>query len=351
VNCRFLKAQAGESRFVAATRCVLLLALVFGMSLFAIHAEAKRPSEDSRPTEGPCDVDYMTSLKSRAWLQAQQEITQNQNLIFKPDSVLEYTCFKDFMDVLAKTANDGEIEIPQQLFSESERWGTILGDTSLDNAMQNLTREAIGHWVTVNFGWSSATPEKLYYFLGGRSNPEAPTNGQGLFLEYDPPDVIPRDYTCGKMNDVWLEAKCMDFIDVPEEDGFFTFEEYRDDKDKRFLPKDDPFRCAKPLIRDEGQDRNRWEVNMEDAYDDTFTDDKDTTPWEEDFVVTFLDNMNPDNCGKRKEGKLISPPIETGLLVKRDAAPREYYEKVCVIPGCHYFPTGLHSGQCKPSQN
>ena len=63
---------------------LFILALCFS---FINTARAQAIASDS------CDPNYYDSLASRAWLEAQREITQNQNLIFKPDSVLEYSCF------------------------------------------------------------------------------------------------------------------------------------------------------------------------------------------------------------------------------------------------------------------
>ena len=34
----------------------------------------------------PCDPQFFRQMESRAWLEAEREIMQNQNLIFKPDS-------------------------------------------------------------------------------------------------------------------------------------------------------------------------------------------------------------------------------------------------------------------------
>ena len=49
----------------------------------------------------PCDPQYMDALEARAWLEAEREISQNKNLIYKPDSVLEYTCFAGFLNEAA----------------------------------------------------------------------------------------------------------------------------------------------------------------------------------------------------------------------------------------------------------
>ena len=90
----------------------------------------------------PCDPDYYESLEARAWLEAQREITQNQNLIFKPDSVLEYTCFDNHLRELADHADE--------MFSETTRWGgsvlttPVAQSRHMDNALDLLVSAAYG---------------------------------------------------------------------------------------------------------------------------------------------------------------------------------------------------------------
>ena len=64
---------------------LILLALIIGVFIPSPHAAEIAPQS--------CDSNYWRQLSSRAWLEAEREIMQNQNLIFKPDSVLQYTCF------------------------------------------------------------------------------------------------------------------------------------------------------------------------------------------------------------------------------------------------------------------
>lgn len=51
-----------------------------------------------------CNPDFMEVLENRAWEEAQREITQNANLIARPDSVLSMTCFDSWLDDLADYA-------------------------------------------------------------------------------------------------------------------------------------------------------------------------------------------------------------------------------------------------------
>lgn len=195
----------------------------------------------------PCDPAYYRSLKSRAWLEAQREITQNQNLIFKPDSVLEYTCFEGFLRELAD--HGGPPVAAEKMFTGTNRWGGVPGNMS--TTLSNLVGVAMDQYDEANFN---------HNLLGGRAN-----FGQNL-----PAAVGPGDYACNVMDRVWEQAKCMDFIHTPAEDGFFTFEEYHAQKDKRFLPN----RCGKT-------------ANFKAEQDNAVVDA--STPWEEDGVITYYD--------------------------------------------------------------
>lgn len=235
-----------------------------------------------QPADDPCDPEYYGSLKARAWLEAEREIVQNQNLIFKPDSVLEYTCFDKYLDELADHAID--------MFSETTRWGTILPSDSMDNALDDLVGYPTYTFVQSNFS---------HDFLGGRMRGS----------NYVPDTVAGGTYSCNVMNRVWMHAKCMDFIDDPDTDGFFTFEEYANaSQDKRQLPN----ACSKSGL---------WQQNINDAYE--------SVPWTEDDLETYLDNLDAGQCG-------AIPPIPTGLQVDNANFDGPYQEMVCIQPGCHF---------------
>ncbi len=55
-------------------------------------------ADDERNT---CDLEFWDVLTEKAWLEGQKEITQNQNLIARPDSVLSMTCFDQYLNHLA----------------------------------------------------------------------------------------------------------------------------------------------------------------------------------------------------------------------------------------------------------
>ena len=282
----------------------------------------------SNAQETPCDPEYFKSMKSRAWLEAQREITQNQNLIFKPDSVFEYTCFDKHLNELADHAKD--------MFSETGRWGVIPGihsgtpgtpvsadPTSMDKALDSLVGEALRNYIDQNFD-KTGEAEKTYPLLGGRFRDKQDSNGNTVRESYDyeiKSNVIGTNalYDCETMNKVWMAAKCMDFIDNETHDGFFTFEEYRDyDGDHRFLPKE----CAH---------LDAWMQEIDRAYAN-----EAQTPWEEDNIVSFYNLLESGNCS-------ASPLILTGLEVSDGG--KIFADGVCLKPGCYNNGNGTCTGE------
>ena len=265
---------------------VVLFAAVFLLGQIAYAQTA---------ADEPCDPEYWKSLKARAWLEAQREITQNQNLIFKPDSVLEYTCFDRYSAELAEHAKD--------MFSETNKWGNLLNDKSMDRALESLVGSPFREYLKSNFEESAEGP---YDLLGGRLNDDS--------IDYDDSDwlnpIVGGDYACTIMNDVWKKAKCMDLIDNDDNDGFFTFTEYQNDPDKRFLPE----RC---------EESTRWAVERDTALENV--------PWTEDTVEPYLYFLDNGTCG---DGN--APAFPTGLTVRHKN--NVFEEKICIQPGCHYNP-------------
>jgi len=264
------------SSFSAIKRAVLLVAMV--TALPNVPSVAAPDIADT-----PCDPKYYDSLEARAWLEAEREITQNQNLIYKPDSVLEYTCFDQFLTILKGASSS--------MFSDNPaRWGKAEGD--LDDAIEDLVEGALDSYLENNFDHS---------YLGGRQGGISAPGGA---------------YTCDIMQKVWMKAKCMDFI-PKNNDGFFTFEEYASaNADKRKFPDE----CPWP-----GDIKQRWEDEIEIANNDI------DNGWKEDNIITFFENLHPENCGDLT-------PIKTGIKVRRAQAPQEYNEKVCIAPGCYFKP-------------
>lgn len=290
--------------------------LTAGLFLFAFTLTPFMTAQAQNVATSSCDPEYFKSMKSRAWLEAQREITQNQNLIFKPDSVLEYTCFPQQMVQLARNA--------PLMFSENPRWGLSIGDMA--GALSSLVLTATGSYLTANFTLPNDS------LLGGRAD--------GL-----KPPLLPNPaqaYSCNVMNDVWLAAKCMDFIDNEEHDGFYSFVDYADASgDHRFLPS----QCTGLS--------NRWRQELGKAYgegalgQDSNGNNIPVSPgisWAKDIVNPYITELSAGHCSDS-----ANVPLATGLTV-RTANGDEFAEMVCIQPGCHYQYGGSSgSGSCVSS--
>jgi hypothetical protein len=230
-----------------------------------------------------CDPTYWDALKGKAWMEAQREIEQNQNLIYKADSVLEYTCFDKFLNVLASSA--------PSLFSSTTQWGTITPATDMTTALQILVGGAAQAWVTSNFN---------HDFLGGRRNTPS----------YTLNNVAAGAYSCDVMDQVWKVAKCMNFVDKTHDD-FFDLTKY-DGWDARALPN----ACTAD---------SRWAAQSA-AAGNTGTGGVPTYRTETYNTYSAFFTTSP-SCS--------APKIPTGIKVNRPPIG-PYDEYICVNAGCAY---------------
>lgn len=277
----------------------ILFKFVLTISLAVVPTLLTKTAYAAPFATSTCDPEYMKSLNARAWLEAQREITQNQNLIVKPDSVLEYSCFDSHLNHLEDAASN--------LFSEdSSRWGTAAGN--MGSALSSL-QTANSNYIDSNFD---------HDFVGGRKNVTVNSGNT--------------TYECDAMFKVWQEAKCMNFLDKGH-DGFFTLTQYAgltDGQDYRKLPA--VCTGVQPYTN-----------NINEAVGST-------TPWNEDEAQTYFylfdRSAETDKCGNNPPsgGGSISK-IATGLEVFTDTGSvTNYDEQVCLVPGCYFDPD---ANECK----
>ncbi len=290
----------------------LCLAIATFMSLPLI-LDSQQVQAASVIADTPCDPQYYESLSARAWLEAQREITQNQNLILKPDSVFEYTCFDRLVRELADHADE--------MFSETSRYGNPLGSSSMDSALQSLVGTSLIAYINNNFGGVSTPPPApappppvvtSYNLLAG--HPAA----TGIY--HSPRSIHDvTSYSCDIMSRVWQAAKCINFIANASYDGFFTFAEYANaTTDKRRLPS-----ACTPIT-------SNWRSNLQTALT--------SGPWSNDPVQTYFSLTSPPSCSGAT-CPCSGTPIPTGIKVIRTGYNvDEYDEKICLQPGCHYHP-------------
>lgn len=289
----------------------LAFAFVFGLVL---NISSMRPACAATIADTPCDSLYYETLSARAWLEAQREITQNQNFILKPDSVMQYSCFNLFLNELADHA--------QNMFSETSAYGAPLGTNSMDDALRQLVWDSLNVYINNNFNYG--TPAHL---LSGHPSGAALTpagiaglNGSGA-----------APYNCDMMRRVWLSAKCINFITNPAHDGFYTFQEYASNPlDHRYLPTT----CSAITAN--------YATNLTVALT--------SGPWTNDPVQTYLARTTPPAtctgscaCTDGVSTSAMSTAIPTGVTITRPVAgttPLTYQEHVCLQPGCRYHPGG-----------
>ena len=185
-------------------------------------------------TTSACDGNFMNQIYSNAYMQASREVLMSEQLIHKPDSVLEYTCFDQY--VLQTGEHAGPI------FSESTEWenreiclstgddtadastspptcpdgsgenvvgnqsitiNVVFPDTTLDTDLQALLSDTLTNYIDNNFS---------HTFLG-----------EAITIDNDMDNTLPiggGTYNCSHMSTVWNIAKCIDF---GEDDRFRNF--------------------------------------------------------------------------------------------------------------------------------
>lgn len=274
--------------------------------------------------ETPCDPEFMEAMKARAWLEAQREITQNQNLITKPDSVLEYSCFRGFLN---KAAMNFSINGLNRQFSETDQWETSgFSQTSTDQALSNVVGQALNSFLNQNFNHSA---------LGGR------LSSIDLSAQHSASVNGNQAYDCDVMARVWELARCQNFAQRTAQDFFYDFNYYMENDDPRNLP---PGLESCTQLAGGSDNQALGRSQLQEAYNmaigiafnqeqDKFVmpasgdGNIDETPYETDNVQTHFNLILPDQgC----EGE----PIPTGIEVVRGG--QTFPDKVCPTPGCTF---------------
>ncbi len=263
--------------------------------------------------ETPCDPEYMDALEARAWMEAQREISQNKNLIYKPDSVLEYTCFDLFL-------NEAASNFPEnRQFSETDRWdGHPEGFSfeTTDEALTLVVLQPLIEYLVANFNTDA-------FDAGGYLNNRHNEIERLPILEVD--GGTP--YACAQMQLVWEAARCENFIEQTIFDGFYDWLHYENvawdprmelDPWELMCEEGDP-RYEVARISAFNEDQALFDVTTE-----IFPPEGNAAPYLEDDIVTHLDFILPVGCNLA---------VPTGITVQRPDLG-EYEEVVCTNPGC-----------------
>lgn len=300
---------------------VLAFCALFAVNSLPVPSCAQAP--DIRPG---CDPEFMDAIEARAWVHGQRRITQNQNFILKPDSVIEYSCFDQFVTYLGANPNGRRFS---ENFPPYPNWENISGitDTSLDTALAEVVSGPLNAYVQLPFAHS---------FLAGRTVAPAP------------PPPAAGQYTCNTMSQVWKLARCFNFVEnrtgeyVLGDDDFYDFPWYAGNEPRRIPTQFQT--CTTPTTinaavtetyRGQGQDGQHgteWEgfVIATELNPNTGNTFNNGGFYEEDPIPTqvILDFVLPGDCGE-------AAMVPTGVMVVIPGHA-SWQENVCSKPSCSY---------------
>lgn len=233
-----------------------------------------------------CDPQFMDAIEARGFAEAARENAQNQNLIFKPDGVFEYSCFRNHITAVQTNAD------------------LLFRSTSLSKP----TTLPVEQYVYSNFG---------DVFLNSR------------YTEPDPPLPAPPADMCNAIASVWEISRCINFYNREDLDGFFDLTHYTT-KDPRTLPPKLGACSALPYAS----------VNM--AIDIAYN--KRTPAWtmppylrdDKDYIADPVDDLD-----EMYEAGVCGSAIPTGMMVEDPNSSNgnePFPEKTCSNPACVYAP-------------
>jgi hypothetical protein len=162
----------------------------------------------ARAQDPLCEPELWTQMTQRATLLGQMDTSTVENLVYKPDSVLEYTCFNRFMGVSA--ANVTYYMRPYYV--------------------TEIIQPSVTDYLYRNFG---------HTYMGGR----LVAGGAGAA----PPAGT---YVCDAMTYVWEMAKCFNFSQTEPQDSIYGLDEFAAALDIRTFPA--PGTCTSPDPSDYG---------------------------------------------------------------------------------------------------
>lgn len=300
-----------------------------------------------------CDVGVWRTMEDRARLETQREVMQNQNLIFKADSVLSYTCF----DMMAAHA----VQTVGPLFTHTSYWGQQIipwagrnGVPGLGGAVQNAVISSMQQYITGNFNHS-------------------PLGGRGAQLGLSTPTVrsVPAQgtsYACSQMSTVWNAAKCMNFMHTAqfaENDGYYPFvslqagpgggtpiEGYDDKSDVRQFPT----ACGSISTPSGTQSVSPVPGGWDGLYNASRNSPDGSTfdlryQYGTPTGTSFRDVRRMIGAGTVSAGpgagtSICAPPVLTGVtIILSPGSTDSYQDGVCVTPGCTYTRSGT-GGTC-----
>lgn len=247
-----------------------------------------------------CDPQFMDAIEARGFAEASRENAQNQNLIFKPDGVFEYSCFRS------------HAPLPQR---EADH---LFRDTSLTNVITNSVQQ----YTYTNFG---------DIYLNSR------------YTDPDPALAAPPADMCNAIAAVWEISRCMNFYNREDLEGFFDLTHYTTN-DPRQLPTNLAACPVTPygsmnMALDIAYNYNR-DAWVSGPY---LRDDEDYISDPVDTFVGDVASIDMYTAGECDD----AVAIPTGMIVNDpNASEPSFREHTCSNPACVYIPDSYDTGEC-----
>ncbi len=303
---------------------IALFAILLGLFGTAAPIENSACASAGTIAAQTCDTQVWRTMEARARLETEREMMQNQNLIFKPDSVLTYACFDKFASHASMSV--GPLFTHTEYFGkEIIKWGSPNG---MDNALQKSVIDSMKAYLEGGEG------NFKHALLGGRGA-ELPNLGQQSVTNISSKGST---YNCGVMGQVWAAAKCLNFMHTEQfakNDGFFPFIDLQAGEGGQavtgYSSKNEvrqyPTACGgMPITGSTWKDMYRLSRNEEDfgKVDKLY---QYGTPLNQTYTdVRKL--IEPGKCGKQA--------IKTGVTVilSPSSTTKTMEDGVCTNPGC-----------------
>lgn len=198
---------------------------------FDVNADDAVNDAKSGDTAKRCDGNLMNQIYARAFLEANRDYLLGMSMIRKPDSVLEYTCFDQFVGIVGAQA--------PKIFSETTDWQNheILRNTADEPNDNPITINVVQPQGELTAMLDTLLMDALEEFIespaaGNPNFGHTYIGGLSVFDNNLTYAVANAAYNCTDMQQVWNFAKCIDF---GEEDQFWSFE-HLTELDPRVLP-------------------------------------------------------------------------------------------------------------------
>ncbi len=348
-----------------------------------------------------CDSTLWEALKAKSWMAGQREITQNNNLIARPDSVLSTSCFHVMLNYLALYADenfpgnpdesrggfggrytDTFIIIPDELrynINQSSTQGFLMYSVLELLVLDQLVSATDAATRAMDMGDLGSCSGKEYYI--NSNYPERALGDRDLtagITLHMPNSVVPSiDAGCPQMNNVWKwsRTKCYNFNSEPLHDDFYSFLWYnrysqngggfgRGARD--FRTKDN--QCLAPRFDGSPDFPTNSELACYSTVHSTPSNWNESTLWQIFFnnvgqnnvvfnwsMAYFMSNFPVDESASgvldpymdfldlRDSTSCSSlTPIKTGFIVSRGAT--KYVDAFCPAPGCYFDPPATIAG-------